>query len=118
MAHGRGDLPGEIGFLDRSVALLGSEQEEGAELLPALVSALFEAGSFDRAEEAAELAVSASASLGLPRVQARAAVERERIRLARHPETFRVQDAVVVAEQAAQTLRGLGDELGWHERRT
>ena len=112
VAHGRGDLPGEIGFLDRSVALLGSGQEEGAELLPALVSALFEAGSFDRAEEAAELAVSASASLGLPRTQARAAVERERIYLARHPETFRVQDAVVVAEQAAQTLRGLGDELG------
>ena len=92
VAHGRGDLPGEIGFLDRSVALLGSGQEEGAELLPALVSALFEAGSFDRAEEVAELAVSASASLGLPRVQARAAVERERIYLARRPDTFRVQD--------------------------
>ena len=112
VAHGRGDLPGEIGFLDRSVALLGWGQEEGAELLPALVSALFEAGSFDRAEEAAELAVSASASLGLPRAQARAAVERERIHLACHPETFRVETAVVVAEQAAQTLRGLGDELG------
>jgi len=112
VAHGRGDLPGEIGFLDRAVALLGLEREEGIELLPALVSALFEAGSFDRAEEAAELAVSASASLGLPRVQARAAVERERIRLCCHPETFRVETAVVVAEQAEQTLRGLGDELG------
>jgi DNA-binding SARP family transcriptional activator len=33
VAHGRGDLPGEIGFLDRSIALLGSRQEEGAELL-------------------------------------------------------------------------------------
>jgi DNA-binding SARP family transcriptional activator len=112
VAHGRGDLPGEIGFLDRSVALLGWGREEGAELLPVLVSALFEAGSFDRAEEVAELAVSASASLGLPRVQARAAVERERIHLACHPETFAVETAVVVAEQAAQTLRGLGDELG------
>ena len=53
--------------------------KEGVELLPALVSALFEAGSFDRAEEVAERAVAASASVGLPRVQARAAVERERI---------------------------------------
>ena len=112
VAHGRGDLPDEIGFLERAVALLSWEREEGAELLPALVSALFEAGSFDRAEEAAELAVSASASLGLPRVQARAALERERIILARRPETFRVGAAAVVAEQAAQTLRGLGDELG------
>jgi tetratricopeptide (TPR) repeat protein len=111
-AHGRGDLPGEIGFLDRAVALLGSGQEEGVELLPALVSALFEAGSFDRAEEVADLAVSRSAWLGLPSVRARAAVERERIHLACHPETFRVETAVVVAEQAAQTLRGLGDELG------
>ena len=79
-ARGRGDLPGEIGFLDRSFALLGSGQEEGAELLPALVSALFEAGSFDRAKEVAERAVSVSTSLDLPRVHARATVERERIR--------------------------------------
>ena len=92
--------------------LLGYEREEGVELLPALVSALFEAGSFDRAEEVAELAVSASASLGLPRVQARAAVERERIYLARQPETFRVETAVLVAGQAGQTLRELGDDLG------
>ena len=86
VAHAQGDLLGEIGFLERSLRLLGYEREEGVELLPALVSALFEAGSFDRAEEVAELAVSASASVGLPRVQARAAVERERIYLARRPE--------------------------------
>ena len=112
VAHAQGDLPGEIGFLERSLRLLGYEREEGVELLPALVSALFEAGSFDRAEEVAELAVSASASVGLPRVQARAAVERERIYLARRPETFRVETAVLVAGQAARTLRELGDHLG------
>ena len=112
VAHAQGDLPGEIGFLERSLRLLGYEREEGVELLPALVSALFEAGSFDRAEEVAELAVSASASVGLPRVQARAAVERERIYLARRPETFQVETAVLVAGQAAGTLRELGDHLG------
>ena len=111
-ARGRGDLPGEIGFLDRSFALLGSGQEEGAELLPALVSALFEAGSFDRAKEVAERAVSVSTSLDLPRVHARATVERERIRLSCHPETFLFEAAAVVAEQASQTLRRLGDEWG------
>ena len=112
VARGRGDLPGEIGFLDRAVALLGTEREEGAELLPALVSALFEAGSSDRAEELANRAVTVSESLGLPRVGARAAIERERIRLSRHPDRFDVAAAVVIVEQASETLRELGDELG------
>ena len=40
----RGDLPGEIGFLDRAVALLGTDREQGAALLPALVSALVGGG--------------------------------------------------------------------------
>ena len=44
VARGRGDLLGEIGFLDRAIALLGTDEEQGAALLPALVSALFEAG--------------------------------------------------------------------------
>ena len=112
VARSRGDLPGEIGFLDRSLALLGSAQEEGAELLPVLVSALFEAGSFDRAQEVADRAVSVSRSLDLPRVHAHATVERERIRLSRHPETFRVESAVAATEKASQTLVRLGDEWG------
>ena len=112
LARSRGDLPSEIHFLDRSLALLDSEPEESAELLPGLVSALFEAGSFDRAQEVADQAVSIGTSLGLSRVRARATVERERIRLACHPETFRVETAVVAGEQASQTLRGLGDEWG------
>ena len=33
-AHGRGDLAGEVGFLNRAVALLGDETPEGAALLP------------------------------------------------------------------------------------
>jgi DNA-binding SARP family transcriptional activator/tetratricopeptide (TPR) repeat protein len=112
VAQGRGDLPGQIGFLERAVALLGSDHEEGAELLPAMVSALFEAGSSNRAEGLADLAVSASASLGLPGVHAVAAVERERIRLSLHPETARVEAVSTVAERSASTLRELGDEAG------
>ena len=112
VARGRGDLSSEIGFLERSLALLGTDQEEGAALLPALVSALVEAGSTIRAEELAHRAVTASAALGLPHVGARAAIERERIRLFVHPETFDVAAAVAVVAQASPTLRGLGDELG------
>ena len=103
VARGRGDLLGEIGFLDRAVALLGTEQEQGVALLPALVSALSEAGSSDRAEELADRAVSTSASLGLPGVGARSAIERERIRLYRHPESFDV------AGGRGRRRAGLGD---------
>ena len=87
VARGRGDLLGEISFLDRAIALLGADHEQGAALLPALVSALSDAGSAHRAEELAERAVRTSASLGLARVAARSAIERERIRLYRHPES-------------------------------
>ena len=107
-----GTCSGEIGFLDRAVALLGTDRAQGAALLPALVSALSDAGISDRAEELAEQAVQATASLGLSRAGARAAVERERIRLYRHPEDFDVATAVTVVGQAADTLREDGDELG------
>ena len=111
-AHGRGDLAGEVGFLDRAVTLLGSGSPEGAELLPFLVSALFESGESDRAEALADHAVSVSGSLGLARVHARARIEREHIRLSCHPETFRPELSATVVAEAAQTLRALGDEHG------
>ena len=47
VARARGDLLGEIGFLDRAVALLGTDRAQGVELLPALVSALFGGGRSD-----------------------------------------------------------------------
>ena len=68
-------------------------REQGAELLPELVSALVEAGASARAEELAQRAMATSAALGLPRVGAWAAIERERIRLSRYPETFDVPAA-------------------------
>ena len=112
VARDRGDLLGQIGFLDRAVALLGTEQEHGVALLPALVSALCEAGSSQRAEELAVRAVATSAALGLPGVGARAAIERERVRLHLHPETFDLATASAAVEEASETLHGLGDDLG------
>ena len=90
IARGRGDLPGEIGFLDRAVALLGTESEQGAELLPELVSALVEAGASARAEVLAERAVATARRSACRASGAWSAIERERIRLSRHPETFDV----------------------------
>jgi DNA-binding SARP family transcriptional activator/tetratricopeptide (TPR) repeat protein len=111
-AHARGDIRGQIGFLERAVALLGSERTEGAELFPGLVLALFEAGSIDRALPVADLGVSAAAALGLRRALARAVVERERIRLCAHPEDFDVVSSILAVEQATATLEELGDDLG------
>ena len=112
VARGRGDLVGEIGFLERAIGLLGTEEEQGVALLPELISALAEAGSSGRAEELADRAVSRSAALDLPGIGARSVIERERIRLYRHPESFDVPAAVALVGQATEALRGLGDELG------
>ena len=111
-AHGRGDLLGEISFLDRAVAMLGGDAHEGAALLPDLASALLEAGESERAETLAERAVSHSASLGLEPAHSRAVIERERIRLSCHPEMFSAVASMRVTAQAAANLRELGDDLG------
>ncbi len=111
-AHARGDLAGEIGFLDRAMALLGDEDPSGAALLPGLVSALFESGASDRAEALADRAVEVASALGLARVEARARIEREHIRLSCHPETFRPERSRADATEAVATMRRLGDELG------
>jgi DNA-binding SARP family transcriptional activator len=112
VARGRGDLLGEIGVLDRAVALLGADAEQGAELLPVLLWALCDAGASERAEEVAERAVAASAALRLPVAGARSAIERERIRLYRHPERFDTAGAAGIVERSSRTLHGAGDELG------
>ena len=111
-AHRRGDLSGEIGFLDRAVELFGPDEPAAAELLPALGSALSEAGTFDQAAEVAERAVELGERLGLPLVRWRAMVEGERLRLYRHPESVDVGATTAVAEAASAALRELGDDLG------
>ncbi len=111
-AHRRGDLSGQIGFLDRAVELLGPGEPAAAELLPALGSALSEAGTLDQAAEVAERAVELGERLGLPLVRWRAVVEGERLRLYRHPESVDVAATIDVAEAAVAALRELGDDLG------
>ncbi len=112
IAHARGDLAGEIGFLDRAIALLGDDTTHGAPLLPGLVSSLFESGASDRADALADRAVEVTGALGLMRAEARARIEREHIRLSCHPETFRPERSLADAGKAVATMRQLGDELG------
>ena len=111
-AHQRGDLSGEIGFLDRAVELLGPDGPATAELLPALGSALSEAGTFDQAAEVAARAVELGERLGLPLVRWRGMVDGERLRLYRHPESVDVAATVAVADAAGSALRELDDDLG------
>ena len=70
--HGRGDLPSEIAFLERALALLAPGDGARAELLPALGVALFEAGSLERAEEVADEAVARRSRSGAPARRGRA----------------------------------------------
>jgi class 3 adenylate cyclase/tetratricopeptide (TPR) repeat protein len=111
-AHRRGDLAGEIGFLERAVGLLGAVEPAAVELLPALGSALTEAGTFDQAAEVAERAVELGRRLDLPLVRWRGMVEGERLRLYRHPESVDLGATIAVAEAATEALQELGDDLG------
>ena len=106
--HGRGDLPSEIAFLERALALLAPGDGARAELLPAMGVALFEAGSLERAEEVADEAVGA----GRDRVRLRGEVERQRMRAYRHPESVDPSASLIVAEDAAMALEALGDDVG------
>ena len=111
-AHRRGDLPGEIGLLSRATALLAGDDRARAELLPALAGALFEAGTLARGEAVAEEALALAGRLGLPLVRARAAVERERLRVFLNPETVDPEASLAVCRDAIGPLERMGDELG------
>ena len=106
--HRRGDLPSEIAFLERALALLAPGDGARAELLPAMGVALFEASSLERAELVADEAVAA----GPDRVRLRGEVERERMRAYRHPDSVDPAASLVVAEDAAVALEALGDDVG------
>ena len=108
----RGDIPGQIGFLERAIDLRGGEEPAGVELLPRLAYALFEGGLFDRAAEAAARGVELGDRLGLGLVRLQSEVERDRLQLYRRPEDVDADASIAVAEEAAEAFREVGDELG------
>jgi DNA-binding SARP family transcriptional activator/tetratricopeptide (TPR) repeat protein len=106
--HRRGDLPSEIAFLERALALLAPGDPARAELLPAMGTALFEVSSLERAERVADEA----AASGIERVRLRGEVERARMAAYRHPESVDPAAGLAVAEEAAVALEALGDDIG------
>jgi DNA-binding SARP family transcriptional activator len=111
-AHRRGDLPGEIGLLERAIRFDEPPAVERAAQLPTLAAALFAAGSFDRASAVADEAVTAGRAIAAPVIHARGMVERERLAVYRHQATIDVAASQRVAERAVATLTELGDDLG------
>ncbi len=112
LAHRLGDLPGEIGLLERAIRVAVAPEIERAELLPALAAALFAAGSFDRASAIADEAVGAGETLADPVLHARALVERERLRVYQEQATIDAAASLAAADRALAALTELGDDLG------
>jgi tetratricopeptide (TPR) repeat protein len=112
-AHRSGELTAEIGFLERARRLLGPQSAaEAAELLPALASALVEAGTFDRASDVATLGAREGERLGLPTVHWRSLVEHERTRLYALPGAVDVRAGLDVVRRASEIFAAHGDDLG------
>ncbi len=112
LAHRLGDLPGEIGLLERAILVMVEPQLERAELLPALAAALFAAGSFERATAIADEAVGAGEELADPVLHARGLVERERLRVYQEQATMDAAASLAAADRALAALTQLGDDLG------
>ena len=85
VAHGRGDLPGEIGFLDRAVALLGDRRPAGRGAAARAGLGAVRGGRVGRAPRRSRSARWRRPRRWACRASARGrAIERERIRLSRH----------------------------------
>ena len=108
----RGDISGQIGFLERAIDLLGAQEPPAVELLPRLAYALFEGGLYERATEVAERAIELADRLDLALVRLQSEVERDRLHLYLRPESVDVDGSIAVAEQAANAFREVGDDLG------
>jgi DNA-binding SARP family transcriptional activator len=105
----RGDLHAAAHLLERAVALLAPDDPARAALLPELGAALLDAGRLADADRVSAEAIEAAG--GDPRLEARARVERELVRL--QAETSGPHDgALRVAESALPVLEAHGDELG------
>ena len=106
-ALGRGDPSAAAGLLERALVLAGADEAERGALLSELGAALFEAGRLTEATRVLDEAVAAAPE---PRQQARAAVEREFVRL--ETETFGTARALRAADAAMPVLEDEDDDAG------
>jgi class 3 adenylate cyclase/tetratricopeptide (TPR) repeat protein len=108
-AVARGDMPGAANLLGRTVDLLPDNDPTRAELLPELGTALIEVGELTRATSTLQLALEAARAAGEERAEWRARLGHA---LAQVWMGASQQEAGAVAEEAAQALARVGDELG------
>ena len=105
----RGDLPAGARLLERATSLLAPDDPARAALLPELGAALLDAGRLADADRVLAEAIERAGRD--PRLEARARVERELVRL--QAETSApIDDARRVAESALPVLEAHDDELG------
>ena len=104
----RGDAPAGARLLERADSLLEVDGAARSELLPRLGASLLEAG---RMEDATRVLDEAIARAPEPRLQARAQLERELVRLETET-SIRIEDARHVADDARRLLEREGDVFG------
>jgi predicted ATPase/class 3 adenylate cyclase len=104
------DLPAAINLLERAL-LLAHEEALRAALLPALGSALAEAGRLDVAERILAEAVRLGKSLGDERLEAHARVEQLFLRLQVNPEAATKQARRLIG-RLVRAFEASGDEVG------
>ena len=108
-AVARGDMPGAANLIGRAVDLLPESDPTRVELLPELGTALIEVGELARAVSTFELALEPAQASGDERAAWRARLGRA---LAQVWMGGSQEEAGAVAEEAAEALARLDDELG------
>jgi tetratricopeptide (TPR) repeat protein len=108
-ASARGDMAAAANLLGRTVELLPADDPDRLELMPNWAAALIEVGELARADSILELAVEAAVSAGNQRVEWRARLGRATAQVWLGGSQ---EQAAAVAEQAAEALAQIGDELG------
>ncbi|HEU5212181.1 MAG TPA: adenylate/guanylate cyclase domain-containing protein [Gaiellaceae bacterium] len=110
-AFARGDMPGAVNLLGRAAGLL--PDDDRLALLPDWAAALVEVGELSQADVILGEAIEGARAVGSERLEWRARLRRASAHLWTGEGTF--EEALAVAESAAEAFVRLGDELGLAE---
>jgi class 3 adenylate cyclase/tetratricopeptide (TPR) repeat protein len=104
----RADPSAASALLKRAIALVEADDAARGALLPALGAALFEAGQMDEATHVLDAAIQQAPG---PRIEARARIEREMLRIENDPSAG-TEHALRVVDEALPVLEREGDRGG------
>ena len=110
-ALARGDPPAGASLLERAVSLLPPDEPARSALLPTLGVALLESGRLEDADRILEEAITRATAENDPRLEARARVEQQFVRLQAEPSSG-ISQARRVTDAALGILGECGDDLG------